>query len=114
MNWKQLTSIHQLDSIREASSAPDMRAVAIFKHSTRCSISATALSRLERQWHFNESELPIYYLDLLQYRDISNRIAADFGIRHESPQLLVIKNGQCVYHAAHFGIDPKEVERQLS
>lgn len=114
MNWKQLTSTDQLDGIREASSAPDMRAIAIFKHSTRCSISSTALSRLERQWHFSESDLPIFYLDLLRHRDVSNRIAADFGIMHESPQLLVIKNGECVYHAAHFGIDPQEIDRQLS
>ena len=113
MNWKQLTDQAQLDGIREASKAPGLKGIAIFKHSTRCSISSTAKSRLERQWDFDEAELPIYYLDLLRHRNISNQIASDFGVYHESPQLLLVKDGEVVYHASHFGIDARDLAKAL-
>ena len=114
MNWKRLTDQVQLQGIREASRNAELSGIAIFKHSTRCSISSTAKARIERSWNFDETKLPIYYLDLLSYRHLSNQVAAEFDVRHESPQLLVIKNGECVYHASHFGIDPREVEAAVS
>lgn len=69
--------------------------VFIFKHSTRCSISTMALNRLERQWNEKDyTDFLFYYLDLLQYRSVSDQIAQEFSIQHESPQLLLIQNGQ--------------------
>lgn len=104
MNWIPLTSEAQLDLIRSESMD---KPVVLFKHSTRCSISSAALSRMERGW--NLEGVKTYYLDLLAYRSVSNEIAAQFGIEHQSPQVLVIRNGGCIYHESHSGIRPEEV-----
>ncbi len=110
MLWHQLTDIHQLSDITDISKQqPGInRAVVIFKHSTRCSISSMALSRIESKWKEDES-IQMYYLDLLSHRDISNEIAALFNVEHASPQVLVIKNGKCIYHASHNGISPSDI-----
>jgi bacillithiol system protein YtxJ len=111
MDWNQLDNAAKLAAIKEESNT---QKVLIFKHSTRCSISTMALGRLERSWKDNEmTALKPYYLDLLNFRSISNQIAEDFGITHESPQVLVIENGQCVYHASHSDIDYKELKSLL-
>jgi bacillithiol system protein YtxJ len=99
MNWIPLTTEHQLTEIREASAT---KPVVIFKHSTRCSISAVAKSRLERA--AAPEEISFYYLDLIKFRNISNRIEADFDVPHESPQVLLIRNGECIYDESHSGI----------
>lgn len=111
MNWIKLNEVKQLTEIREQS---NNKAILIFKHSTRCSISRTALDRLERNWKSEEMKhITPYFLDLLSHREISNQIAGQFGIEHESPQLLVIKNGEVIYDRSHFEIDyaslPKEI-----
>jgi bacillithiol system protein YtxJ len=100
MNWKSLESIEQLEEICKKPT-PSL----IFKHSTRCSISSTALDRLQRQWSEQEmAETDAYYLDLIRFRDVSNKIAQVFGVEHQSPQVLLIMNGKCVYHESHYGI----------
>ncbi|WP_077922557.1 bacillithiol system redox-active protein YtxJ [Spirosoma sp. 209] len=100
MNWNKLTSDAQLAEIKEESA---QHPVLIFKHSTTCSISAMALSRMERNWNEQLGVKP-YYLDLLANRPISNKIEHEFGVEHESPQVLLIRNGQCVYDASHMAI----------
>jgi bacillithiol system protein YtxJ len=109
MNYQELTSIGQLNDIRQHSAAEGLTAVAVFKHSTRCSISMMAWDRLRRQWNFDPAVFPFYYLDLIQHRDISAALASDFDVEHESPQLLVIKNGRCIYHASHSDISVSEL-----
>jgi bacillithiol system protein YtxJ len=99
MNWIPLTTENQLTEIREASVT---KPVVIFKHSTRCSISAVAKSRLERA--AAPEEISFYYLDLIKFRNISNKIEADFNVPHESPQVLLIRNGECIYDESHSGI----------
>ena len=99
MNWINLNDLNQLVTIKEASfNKPQV----IFKHSTTCSISKMAFSRFER------SEAPdsidFYYLDLLNYRNISAAIADTFQVHHESPQVVLIKNGECIYDESHYGI----------
>ncbi len=102
MNWKPLNTLAQLDEIDAASQE---KPVLIFKHSTRCNISATALSRLERAWtSADDAAHTAYHLDLLAHRDISDAIAQRYGVEHESPQTLVIRNGKCVHVATHLGI----------
>lgn len=100
MNWNKLISDAQLAEIKEESTK---HPVLIFKHSTTCSISAMALSRMERNWSDQLGVKP-YYLDLLANRPISKRIETEFGIEHESPQVLLIRNGECVYDASHMAI----------
>ncbi|MGE0561024.1 MAG: bacillithiol system redox-active protein YtxJ [Flavobacteriales bacterium] len=108
MNWLTIESLADLNKAVEGSSMEGIKAVLIFKHSTRCSISSTAKFRLESKWE-NSPEIPAYYLDLIKYRDISNQIASDFLIHHESPQVIVLKNGKCVYHASHLSISVNDI-----
>ncbi len=105
MNWTELISINQLENIRQNSFETPC---VIFKHSTRCSISAMALHRFEKAWEDTNSITP-YYLDLLQHRDISNKIAEDYHVHHESPQIILIKNGECILDASHLDIEVNEV-----
>jgi len=110
MVWHNLEENNQLDAIIvESSEYP----VLIFKHSTRCSISSMAKNRVERAWNFEEEQLKVYYLDLIAYRDISNQIAETFEVEHESPQILLIKDGQCIYNASHNGISVDNLEAEL-
>ena len=112
MNWTPLTKTSQLEEV-DARSAE--KPVLIFKHSTRCNISSAALGRLERAWtEADDAAHTTYFLDLLKHRDISDAIAARYGVEHESPQALVINNGECVEQSAHFGITYKELLSSLS
>lgn len=109
MNWISLTSKAQVDTLKEKSfQIPQV----IFKHSTRCSISSMVMSRLERSSVPEGSDF--YYLDLIAYRDISNQLAEDFRVRHESPQVLVIKNGVCIYNESHMAITMDEIGEQVA
>jgi bacillithiol system protein YtxJ len=108
MDWSNLTDIQQLEIIKEES---QKQTVAIFKHSTRCSISATALDRFERNWAkaADKKGLKFYFLDLIAHREVSNKITSEFGIEHESPQVLLIKDGDAVFTESHYGIDFNDV-----
>ena len=99
MNWINLTTMSELYKIKKDSyQSPQF----IFKHSTRCSISKMVLSRFDSA---NDSaSLSVYLLDLLNYRYLSNQIADSFNIKHESPQLLLIKDGECYKHSSHTSI----------
>lgn len=108
MNWIQLTEVAQLDEIVRDS---QVHPVAIFKHSTRCSVSSLVKRNLERDWNMEADKLSVYYLDLIAYRNISNEIADRFAIRHESPQLLLIKDGKAIYHSSHSEIDFDDIVR---
>lgn len=104
MNWIPLTTEDQLILIKEKSfSVPQV----IFKHSTRCSTSSMVLNRLERAEA--PATIDFYYLDLLAHRNISNKIAEDFQVYHESPQVLLIRNGECVYDESHMAITMDEL-----
>src|SRR4051794_31171298 len=112
MKWVQLNDMDLLETIKEMSKT---QTVLIFKHSTRCSISAMALDRLERSWKDEEmTKVRPFFLDLIQFRPISNQIAMDFKVEHESPQLLLINNGKCTYHQEHGGITYQDINKNLS
>ena len=110
MLWHKLTDISQLQDIIHISNEQSTNGltVFIFKHSTRCSISSMVLNRLETKWTDNE-KIQTYYLDLLNHRDISNEIANLFSVEHASPQVLLIKNGVCVYNASHTDISAADI-----
>ena len=110
LNWNALTEIKQLDAIVEESASTP---VVIFKHSTRCSISRMALKNFEREYDLEESEVAPYFLDLLEHRDISNEIAQKFQVIHQSPQLLLIKNGKSVYDVSHSEIDAEALKSKV-
>ena len=108
MNWKEFTDEAGLDAIKEASKTTTQ---VIFKHSTRCSISTMAKSRLERSEAPSNAEFN--YLDLIAHRNISNKIADDFTVEHASPQVLIIKNGECIYDESHNAISMDEIAEQV-
>lgn len=109
MNWIELKSEEQLEFIKEKSKE---KAQVIFKHSTRCSISAMAKGRLERS---NAPEnTDFYFLDLIAHRSISNKVSSIFNVFHESPQILLIKNGECIYDESHGSISMDDIKDQVA
>jgi len=108
--WIALTEMKQLESIAEASKT---KTQLIFKHSTRCGISRMVIAQFKKDYGFTEIEANLYYLDLLGHRDISQEIAKRFHVVHESPQLVVIKNGVVVAHVSHGEINNLELEKLL-
>jgi bacillithiol system protein YtxJ len=111
LEWNDLTRIEQLDEIKEESA---VQPVIIFKHSTRCSISRMALKNFEREYSIDIADAKPYYLDLLEHRDISNEIASRFGVMHQSPQLIILVDGQPVYSASHSDIDAETAKNKIA
>ena len=109
INWMQLTDLSQLNEIQEISY---QKPVIIFKHSTTCSISRMALRNFEREYEL-QNKVDAYFLDLLNFRAISNEIASKFNVVHQSPQLLLIKNGKSVYDVSHDGIDAEKLKKLI-
>lgn len=107
MNWNKLENLAQIEEIKAIS---EEKSVMIFKHSTRCSISSMALNRLMRNWKETDQEIIVpFYLDLISYRDISNQIATEFGVYHESPQVIIINKGKAIYQNSHMGINYADI-----
>ncbi|MCR9081330.1 bacillithiol system redox-active protein YtxJ [Algoriphagus formosus] len=111
MNWQKLTDPGQIDVIKQQSK--DMP-VLIFKHSTRCSISSMSLDRLARNWKKeDEQRLIPYFLDLIAFRSLSDQVAMDFGVPHQSPQAILIKDGKVVFEDSHFGISYNSIMAKI-
>lgn len=107
MAWK---AIDQLDQIKEIKEVSKHQPVLIFKHSTSCSISGMAWNRLQRNWKAGDFEkVTPYVLDLLSYREISNAIAEEFAVEHESPQVILVKDGMAYYDTSHMGINYQDI-----
>ena len=103
MDWISLKDSQQLEEIIAESK---LKPVIIYKHSTRCNISRAAFDRLERKWDTSAiGSVKRYFLDLISYRSVSNRIAEMFEVEHHSPQILVISHGKSVLDLSHYDID---------
>lgn len=109
MQWKNITDLEQISQIKQ-----QLGYSLIFKHSTRCSVSAMAKRRFEMDWSVIPEDTALYFLDLISYRDISAQIAETFQVHHESPQILLIKNGDCVLDASHSDISADEVAEVIN
>lgn len=111
MNWKKLTESAQIEEIKELSFK---KPVLIFKHSTRCSISSTSLDRMLRNWKTEDGEKVVpYFLDLIAFRNLSDQIEKEFGVAHESPQVIIVRNALAVYDNSHLGISYHEIMSQV-
>lgn len=109
MTWHPLTKIEQLQEIVDRSAhTPQV----IYKHSTRCSISQVVKNRLEKD--IAPDAVDFYFLDLIAYRSVSNAIAEQFSVHHESPQILVIRKGKCVYDDSHMAINMDDIAEQAT
>jgi len=107
MNWIEITDESQLSEVKQLSiDKPQL----IFKHSTRCATSSMAKGRLERGE--TPEGIDFYYLDLIKHRNISQKVAEEFAVSHESPQVLLIKDGECIYDESHSGITMDEIIEQ--
>ena len=100
--WIALNALHQLEAISERSKS---KVQVIFKYSTRCGISRMVLNQFERTYDLSSDDLDLYFLDLINYRMVSNEVVQKFQVIHESPQLLIIKNGAVVAHGSHSGVN---------
>lgn len=101
MHWIALEHCEQLKEIKAKSTE---KKIVIFKHSTRCFISKMVKSKFEAKVSNSKAETEFYHLDLISYRTISNEIESTFNVVHQSPQVLVIKNGVVEAHASHYDI----------
>ncbi|MGS2725933.1 bacillithiol system redox-active protein YtxJ [Psychroserpens sp. BH13MA-6] len=105
--WQALTDLEQLNAIEEQSKT---KTQLIFKHSTRCGISSMVMKQFVRSYNL-DTEADLYYLDLLSYRNVSDEVGYKFQVLHQSPQLIIIKNGITVAHASHGAINDLDLER---
>lgn len=112
MKWIELKASDQVQEIKnESIQGP----VLVFKHSYRCNISRAALDRLERNWNENEmSSVKSYFLDLLSNRKLSDEVAEVFKVEHESPQILLIDDGQPILNLSHFEIDYHQIKAAIN
>ena len=108
LNWTPLTSLEQLEAIKEESKT---QSIFIFKHSTRCGISRMVIKQFEGLFQEEHQQLKVYYLDLLNYRNVSDEVGYNFQVMHQSPQLLVIKNSVSVHNASHYEIIQTNLSR---
>lgn len=111
MNWLNLESSEDWNAALEQSKQTP---IAILKHSTRCSVSFMAKKNLESRWEYSDSQVIPYYLDLIAFRSISDLISQHTGIRHESPQLILIKDGEVQFHTSHYGIDAEAIAEYIA
>ncbi len=109
MQWINITDLNQIGQIQKEKGYS-----LIFKHSTRCSVSSMAKRRFEQDWTALPEDTSLYFLDLISHRDISAQIAETFQIHHESPQILLIKNGDCILDASHSDISAVEVAEVIN
>lgn len=108
MEWINLTSASQLEEIKTNNGFS-----VIFKHSTRCSVSMFAKRSFESEWDVLPSDTKLYFLDLLAYRDLSSQIADMFQVHHESPQALLITQGECILDQSHSDISADEIAEAI-
>jgi len=106
--WISLNTSQQLDSIAEKSKT---KTQVIFKHSTRCGISRMVMNQFISGYELTENDLDLYYLDLLSFREVSNEVGFKFQVMHQSPQMLVIRNGITVTHASHGAINSIDLNK---
>lgn len=109
MKWIELNNEIQISEIKERS---QQKPQVIFKHSIRCSISSMAKGRLERADKPDNADF--YFLDLINHRHISNKISSEFNVYHQSPQVLVIKNGSCIYNESHGAISMDDIHENVA
>ncbi len=103
-----LDKMEQFDEIDEISQT---KSVVLFKHSTRCSISRMALKQFDAEFNYPEEKIDWYLLDLLNHRDLSNEIASRYNVVHQSPQIVVIRNGKAVFNESHDSISAEDLKQ---
>ena len=110
ISWEHLESVDQLHNLIKNSK---LKTKIIFKHSTRCGISRMALNNFERSYENLDQEATYYLLDLLNFRDVSAAIAEELNVQHQSPQVIVLRDGNVIHTESHHGIDIKKIQQLI-
>ena len=110
LSWTPLISIEEINNIKEISK---IQSILIFKHSTRCGISRMVMKQFESLFNEENKHLKVYYLDLLNFREVSSKLSEVFQVIHQSPQLLVVKNGISVYDESHYEITKVNLSKYI-
>lgn len=110
INWIPLNSLEQIKTIKELSKS---ETILVFKHSTRCSISSMVIKRFENLFDSSMNNIKVYYLDLLNFRAISDEVGYSFQVQHQSPQLLIIRNEVAVLNVSHYDITTVNIQKYL-
>lgn len=108
VNWNELNAEAQLEELLEESNT---QPVLIYKHSTRCGISSMTLNRLESDWDEAMNGIRAYFLDLIAYRMVSNAVAEKLGVMHQSPQVILLRNGKVIHDASHMEISAQRIKK---
>ncbi len=103
-NFIEINSGEQLNDLFEKSNE---KPIVLFKHSLTCPISAGVYQEM------SGATADVHLVVMQHARDVSEAIAKRTGIRHESPQAIVIKNGKPVYHASHYDVTAADIEKSL-
>lgn len=110
VNWINLTNLDEITDIKTLSIS---ESIFIFKHSTRCGISRIVKKKFEKLLLQNKNNIKVYYLDLFKYRNVSDAVSEVFQVKHESPQLLIIRNEEAVKHISHYDITTISINKYL-
>jgi bacillithiol system protein YtxJ len=110
INWIPLNSLEQIKTIKELSKS---ETILVFKHSTRCGISSMVIKRFENLFDSSMNNIKVYYLDLLNFRAISDEVGYSFQVQHQSPQLLIIRNEVAVLNVSHYDITTVNIQKYL-
>ena len=103
--------MNSIEQLKEAIEGSTERPIVLFKHSTRCSISRMALKQFDAEFNYPEEKIDWYLLDLLNHRDLSNEIASRYNVVHQSPQIVVIRNGKAVFNESHDSISAEDLKQ---
>jgi bacillithiol system protein YtxJ len=109
----QLTPLQHLVQLDQLLTESQHRPILLFKHSFTCGVSAEALDEIIE--HLNAHALDAGYaiVTVQTHREISNEVAVRLGVRHQSPQAIVIKDGRAVWTASHFRVNAAEIRKAL-
>lgn len=110
VNWIPFNSLEQIKTIKELSKS---ETILVFKHSTRCGISSMVIKRFENLFDSSMNNIKVYYLDLLNFRAISDEVGYSFQVQHQSPQLLIIRNEVAVLNVSHYDITTVNIQKYL-
>ncbi|WP_261304251.1 bacillithiol system redox-active protein YtxJ [Paenibacillus andongensis] len=111
MNWKEITTLEEWESVLERSAE---RGQLVLKHSTTCPVSANALIEYNHYLQENpNSDVDYVLVKVIESRPVSNQIAEDLGVKHESPQIIYVTNKKKYWAASHWSITTEHMTAVL-
>lgn len=108
--WVKTDNSLDIDQLMEESKKTP---ILLFKHSTTCGISAASKAGLEENYEKYLNNTYFYYIDLLKYRKLSDKVAEELGVLHQSPQIILLMNGEVKFHTSHQGINSELIESKI-